>query len=193
MRGGLRRKARFEGVGGLLGLADQDQGLAEIVGGQGVVRAVGLGLSEGGDGGGVLTSLEFEQPEDEGGRSVVGGLLQSVAVGLDEGVERAAFDMVAVDAIERRAAPGISFEQREEALGGLLFAGLLGCDRIGRLCDRRLTVAEGQADRDSQEAELTGRSEEAGHDAVLMTRDADVRRDDDPGCGSYGCPSVSAG
>ena len=73
---GLALQGAFEGVGGLLGLADQDEGLSEVVGGQGVVGAMGLGLPERGDGGGVLPALEFEQAEDQPGGAVLGGLVQ---------------------------------------------------------------------------------------------------------------------
>ena len=104
---GLALQGALEGVGGLLGLADQDEGLAEIVGGQGVVGSMGLGLAERGDGGGVLPALEFEEAEDQPGGAVLGVLGDAVAVGLDEGVERAAFDVVSVDAVQRRAAPGV--------------------------------------------------------------------------------------
>ena len=36
--GGLSREGAFESQGGVFGLADQDEGLAEIVGGQGIAR-----------------------------------------------------------------------------------------------------------------------------------------------------------
>ncbi len=67
---------------------------------------------ESGDGGGVLPALAFEQAEDQPGGAVVGVLGDAVAIRLDEGVERAAFDVVAVDAVEGRAAAGVLFEQR---------------------------------------------------------------------------------
>ena len=41
---GLSGESAFKGFGGILGLADQDECLAEIVGGQGIVGAVGLGF-----------------------------------------------------------------------------------------------------------------------------------------------------
>ena len=108
---GLALQGAFKGGGGLLGLADQDQGLAEVVGGQGILGPMGLGLPERGDGGGVLPALEFEEPENQPGGAVVRGLGSTVAIGLDEGIERAAFDVVSVNAIQRRAAPGVLLER----------------------------------------------------------------------------------
>ena len=129
--GGLASEGAFEGLGGLFGLADQDEGLAEVKRGQGVVGAGGFGLLEGGDGGGVLAALEFEEAEDQPGGAVVGILGEAVAVGLDEGVERAAFDVVAVDAVERRAPARVFFEEREEPLHRAPLARLFGGGGVG--------------------------------------------------------------
>ena len=116
---GFAREGAFECLGGVFGLADQDEGLAEIVGGQGIILArLVFGFAERGDGGGILAALKFEEAEDEPGGAVVGFLVEAVAIGLDEGVERAAFDVVAVDAVERRAAARVFFEEREEPLHG---------------------------------------------------------------------------
>ena len=67
----LALERALEGVGGLLGLADQDQGLAEVIRGQGIVGPGGLGLAERGDGGGVLAALELQQAEDQRGGAVL--------------------------------------------------------------------------------------------------------------------------
>ena len=78
MRGGLALEGALEGGGGLFGLADQDEGLAEVVRGQGIVGPRGLRLAKSGDGGGVLAALEFEQAEDQPGGAVVGILGDAV-------------------------------------------------------------------------------------------------------------------
>ena len=139
---------------------------------------MGLGFPERGDGGGVLPALEFEESEDQPGGAVLGILGTTVAVRLDERIERAAFDVVSVDAVERRAAPGVLLEEREEALQGALFARLLRGGRIvrspiGPLCPRRMPEAERQPDDDPTEPELTSRSRMPGHDATLEIYDAD--------------------
>ena len=79
--GGLSFEGAFESGGGLFGLADQDECLSEIVRGQGIVGSGGLGLAGGGDGGGVLAALAFEEPEDEPAGAVVGFLGDAVLVG----------------------------------------------------------------------------------------------------------------
>ena len=112
----LAFESAFESGGGLFGLADQDEGLAEVIGGQGIVGSGGLGLSKGGDGGGVLAALAFEEAEDQPAGAVLGVLGEAILIGLDEGVERAAFDVVTVDAVEGRAAARVLFEEREEPL-----------------------------------------------------------------------------
>ena len=137
VRAGLRRGA-FEGLRGVFGLTDQDEGLAEIEGGQGVVGAVGFGILEGGDGCGVLAALEFEEAEDEPGGSVVGFLLEPVPIGFDEGIKRAAFDMVAVDPVKRRAPARVFFEQREEPLHRLPLASVFRRGGVGRFAFDRL-------------------------------------------------------
>ena len=128
--GGFSCEGAFECLGGVFGLTDQDEGLSEVEGGQGVARPVGFGVLESGDGGGILPALEFEEAEDEPGGAVVGFLVEAVAIRLDEGVERAAFDVVSVDAVERRAAARVFFEQGEEPLHRPPLAGL---DSVGRV------------------------------------------------------------
>ena len=44
----------------------------------------------------------------------------------------AAFDVVAVDAVESRAATGVFLEEREKAFHAALFARFFGSGRIGR-------------------------------------------------------------
>ena len=114
MRGGFSGEGAFEGEGGVFGLTDQDEGLAEIVGGQGIILAGFLGLGEGSDGGGILAALKFEESQNEPGGAVIGVFVEAVAIRFDEGVERAAFDVIAVDAVQGRAAAGIFLEQGEE-------------------------------------------------------------------------------
>ena len=77
----------FEGGCGLFRLADQDEGLAEIVGGQVIVGPGGLGLSKRGDGGGVLSALTFEEAEDQPGGSIGRFLGDAFLICLDESVE----------------------------------------------------------------------------------------------------------
>ena len=86
---------------------------------------VSSALVERGDGGGILAALKFEEAQDEPGCAVIGILVEAIAIRLDEGVERAAFDVIAVDAVERRAAAGVFFEQREEPLHRSAFARFL--------------------------------------------------------------------
>ncbi len=83
--GGFAGEGAFERGGGQVGLTDQDEGLAEIVGGQGVVGPSGLGLPEGLDGGGVLAALRFEEADHEPAGAVVGSFGEAVVVTLDEG------------------------------------------------------------------------------------------------------------
>ena len=79
--GGLAFEGAFEGGGGLFGLADQDESLAEIIRGQGIIGSSGLGLAEGRDGGGVLAALAFEEAQDEPGSAIVGVFGDAVAAG----------------------------------------------------------------------------------------------------------------
>ena len=167
--GGLSRQRALEGFGGVFGLTDQDEGLAEIEGGQGVVGSVSLGLFERGDGGGILAALEFEQPEDQPGGAVVRILVEAVAIGLDEFIERAAFDVVSVDAIERRAAARVLFEQREEPLHRPPLAGFALGGGVLRLrsgpCEQKT-----QKDRDQDRASGPGVKR---HDRDLLRRATD--------------------
>ena len=78
--GGLAFEGAFESGGGLFGLADQDEGLAEIIRGQGIVGSGGLGLAEGRDGGGVLAALDFEEAEDQPAGAILGVLGDAVLV-----------------------------------------------------------------------------------------------------------------
>ena len=80
----------------------------------------------------------FEEPEDQPAGAILGILGDAVLVGLDEGVERAALDVVAVDAVERGAAAGVLLEEREEAFHGALLARLLGRGGIGDAFPARL-------------------------------------------------------
>ncbi len=50
----LAGESALKGFSGILGLADQDECLPEIIGGQGIIGPVSLGLFERGDGRGVL-------------------------------------------------------------------------------------------------------------------------------------------
>ena len=68
-----------------------------------------LGLFERGDRGGILPALEFEQPEDQPRGAVVGFLVEAIAIRLDELIERAALDVITVDAVQRRAAAWVFF------------------------------------------------------------------------------------
>ncbi len=111
-------ESAFESGGGLFGLADQDQGLSEVVGGQVIVGSGGLGLSQGGDGGGILSALAFEQAEDQPAGAIIRVLGDAILIRLDERVERAAFDVVTVHAVESRAAAWVLFEQRQEPFEG---------------------------------------------------------------------------
>jgi len=106
----------LERLGGALRLADQHQFLAEVISRQRVAGAGGLGLAQGLDGRGVLAALRLEQAQDQPGGAVAGGLGRAVAQRLEEKVERAALDVVAVDAVQRRAAAGCLLQQREVAL-----------------------------------------------------------------------------
>ncbi len=116
----------FEGFGGGVGLSDHDECLAEVVGGQGVVRQTFFGLAEGGDGFGVFAALRFEQSDDHRGDAVALVFVGALAIVAEELFETAAFDVIAVDAIERGAASGIFLQDGEEALDDLCFALLLG-------------------------------------------------------------------
>ena len=82
--GRFPHQSAFKSFGGVFGLADQDEGLPKIVGGQGINWPVGFGVFERGDGGGILAALEFKQSQDEPCRAVVRLLLQPVAIRLDE-------------------------------------------------------------------------------------------------------------
>ncbi len=107
---GARRlplEGSLEGLGGLLGLSDQHQGLAQVVGGQGILEPGGFGLTQRGDGGGVLPALELQQPEDHGGGAVLRVLGHPIAVRLDQLIQGASLDVIAVDAIQGRALAGV--------------------------------------------------------------------------------------
>ena len=123
-----------------------------------------------------------------------GFLATRSCVGLDEGVERAAFDVVAVDAVEGRAAAGVFLEQGEEPLHGALLARLLGGGRIGGAaragCRRvagspagefcRATLPEARSRTKSEHAadeDARDRSQVVGHDLGL-TRRLSVRAPD---------------
>ena len=114
--GGLSCQGTFKSQGRVFGLADQNECLSEIKGGQGIAGAVCLGVLECGDGGGVLPALKFEESEDEPCLAVVWLRLEPVAIRLDERIERPALDVVAIHTIERRPPPRISLEQRKKPL-----------------------------------------------------------------------------
>ena len=80
----------FEGGGGLIGLADQDQGLAQVVRRHGVIRTYALGLPQRRDRRGILPALGFEEPEDQPGGAVPGILGEPVTERLEELIERTA-------------------------------------------------------------------------------------------------------
>ncbi len=128
---GLALESAFKSGRGRVGLSDQDERLPEIIGGKGIKSARGFGLFESCDGGGILAALEFEQSEDQPGGAVFGVFGGAVLERLDEGIERAAFDVKAVDAIEGGAASWVFFEDSEESLHGALFAGVFGGGGVG--------------------------------------------------------------
>ena len=99
--------ARSSESGGLVGLADQDEGLAQIIGRQSVVLSLLLGLAQCRDRRRVAAALGLEQPEQKPGDAITRVVRCSIRVRLDQGVERpAVLDVVSVDAVECRSAPG---------------------------------------------------------------------------------------
>ncbi len=114
--GRLSCESAFKSGGSLFGLADEDQGLAEIKRGQGVVGPGGFCLLQSGHGSGILPALAFEEAQDQPAGAIIGLLGNSILIRLDEGVERAAFDVVTIDAVESRTAARVLFEERQEPI-----------------------------------------------------------------------------
>ncbi len=147
----------------VVGLADEDERLPEVIGRQGVVGPGGLGLPQVRHGQGIATPLRLDQAEDQPARAVVGVGGDPVLVGLQERVERPPLDVVAVDPVQRRAPAGGLLDHREEpiirdpvaGLGGV--GGRLGPDSGG---DRQAATR-----RDGQ-----GKQGASGHGGPVLGR-----------------------
>ena len=115
----------LERLGGGVRLADEHQGLPEVVGRDRVVGQGRLRLAEGGDGGGVTAALALEQADNHPGDAVFRVLLCARRVLGDQLVEQAALDVIAVEAVEGGAAARVRLEHLAEAGGDGLFLRLL--------------------------------------------------------------------
>ncbi len=113
---GFSGEGAFEGEGGVFGLADQDESLAEVVGGQGIVlagfsawlRAVTAAAS--------WPRWNSRSPRMSQAVPSLGFLSMRSRYDLMKASSEPRSTWIAVDAVERRAAAGVFFEQREEPL-----------------------------------------------------------------------------
>ena len=119
-----------EGLGRRIGLAHQDERLPQIIGRHGIARQQRLALFERGHGGGVTAALAFQKPDDDPGYAVLGIFLGSLGEFADQLVERAALDVIAIQAIESRATARIAFEHAAKALGDRPIALFLGVSLV---------------------------------------------------------------
>ncbi len=90
----------LERLGRRVGLTDQDERLAQVIGRERVVRPDRFRLPERLDRRGVPPSLRLDQPDQHPGRAVVRVLIDSILVALDERIEFTPLDMVAIDPVE---------------------------------------------------------------------------------------------
>ena len=110
--------------------------MAQIIGCQRFLRQAGLRLAKRVHGGGVPATLRFDKAEHHPRRPVLRVLSDALAIAHDQRVERAALDVVAVHAVERRAAPRILFENADKALHDPPVALFLGRQRRRRSLPR---------------------------------------------------------
>jgi hypothetical protein len=109
----------FESRHGLVGLADENQGLSEIERGQGIAGPMLLGGAQRRYGPRFAAPLHFEEAQDHPGGAILWIFKRSVLVTLQEGVKESAFDVIAVNPIQIRTAPRRLLQQGQRALDQL--------------------------------------------------------------------------
>ena len=109
----------FEGRHRFLGLAEQQQGLSQVITRQCIIGQYFFCFSECVDGTGVFSAMSFEQPQQHPSRTVIRRSLDTIAQRLHEVVERAELDVMAIDTVQRRAAARILFEHGNETFRDL--------------------------------------------------------------------------